>query len=255
MKQKKVQATDFQLENFAPSLVNIRKEKGLTQVQMAELLGIKRSVLANYESGQSFPDYKGFMQIVHKTDKNPIYFYSGLEQRSLREEERGNSIPIIDQMAIAGWPSSFKDPEFYYNQPTVTLPWPEFKSGEFVLIQVAGDSMHPTVFNGDWLFCRHIKSPGDVRFGQVYVLIMREGVVCKRLKKADDPNMITLVSDNLIYDPYEVLGADILGVWEVKYKMTAVLSVPGSNLEGKFESLEKNVAQLKSAILADKKKK
>lgn len=46
------------MATFASRLRDLRLQKGLTQEQLSDALGIGRSALAMYESGQRIPRYK-----------------------------------------------------------------------------------------------------------------------------------------------------------------------------------------------------
>ena len=70
--------------NFGERLRQIRKEKGLTQAEVAKLLSIGESTVSFYESGKRQPDYETLIRLseafkvstdflLGKTDiKNPI---------------------------------------------------------------------------------------------------------------------------------------------------------------------------------------
>jgi transcriptional regulator with XRE-family HTH domain len=70
--------------NFGERLRQIRKEKGLTQAEVAKLLSIGESTVSFYESGKRQPDYETLVRLseafkvstdflLGKTDiKNPI---------------------------------------------------------------------------------------------------------------------------------------------------------------------------------------
>lgn len=48
---------------FSEKLSLIRKSKGYTQEQLAEILGVSRQAVAKWESGQSYPDISNLIQI------------------------------------------------------------------------------------------------------------------------------------------------------------------------------------------------
>lgn len=49
--------------NFGERLRQIRKEKGLTQAEVAKLLSIGESTVSFYESGKRQPDYKTLVRL------------------------------------------------------------------------------------------------------------------------------------------------------------------------------------------------
>jgi len=49
--KKRGMATKEGFETIAQRLVRLRREKGITQVEMAQLLGVSQSVVSDYERG------------------------------------------------------------------------------------------------------------------------------------------------------------------------------------------------------------
>ncbi len=54
--------------SFAENFKNARKATGMTQEQLAEKLGIDRSSIAKYETGNSTPNVKNLQQICEILD-------------------------------------------------------------------------------------------------------------------------------------------------------------------------------------------
>lgn len=51
-------------ETFAQKLISARKNSGYTQNQIAEILKIKRSTLASYETGRTQPDIESLGKLA-----------------------------------------------------------------------------------------------------------------------------------------------------------------------------------------------
>jgi len=81
---------------------------------------------------------------------------------------------------------------------------PVFREAEF-LITVKGSSMIPKYNSGDIVACKHLPL-NDLFFqwNKVYVLDTAQGALIKRVCKGRDENHVTLVSDNVRYDPFEL---------------------------------------------------
>lgn len=63
--------------NFAPRLIKARnemKEKGMSQREFAELIGISKSTIASYETGRTEPDLETLATIAVKTCHTIDYF-------------------------------------------------------------------------------------------------------------------------------------------------------------------------------------
>jgi putative transcriptional regulator len=64
-------------------LIKARKEKGLTQEQLAEMLNYKKSTICNWENGYSIPRLPDAFQTAKLLDKDVNYlFFSHKEQDS-----------------------------------------------------------------------------------------------------------------------------------------------------------------------------
>lgn len=84
--------------SFSERLQGLRKEKGLSQEGLAEILGVSRQAVAKWELGQSYPDIDNLVQLSNK-------FLISLdklvkeEQKCSSKEETIESI-VIDQEAV-----------------------------------------------------------------------------------------------------------------------------------------------------------
>lgn len=52
------------MDSFGERVKSLRKSKGLTQAQLAIILGIKERMLRHYEKGGHKPDYEGLIKIA-----------------------------------------------------------------------------------------------------------------------------------------------------------------------------------------------
>ena len=50
--------------NFAQSLIKIRKENGLTQTKLSELTGIKQQNISRWEAGKNLPNIDEFVRLA-----------------------------------------------------------------------------------------------------------------------------------------------------------------------------------------------
>ena len=77
-----------------------------------------------------------------------------------------------------------------------------YLSGDTKIIRANGDSMTPTVKDGDWVAVREINSWDDIFYGQIYLVITDDYRMIKRIRRyeADETNKVILRSDNEGYD-------------------------------------------------------
>lgn len=60
-------------ESFGDRLKRIRKEKGLTQNQLTDMLGYGYTAISNYEAGRNEPSYEDVVKISKGLGETPNY--------------------------------------------------------------------------------------------------------------------------------------------------------------------------------------
>lgn len=89
-------------------------------------------------------------------------------------------------------------------------------SRDAIVVKTHGDSMLPTVHDGDYVAIRRIDTWDYIMFGNIYVVELPNYRAMKRIRKGSDDNHIILRSDNDDYDDVEVPKADIRSLWVVE---------------------------------------
>ncbi|TXB62734.1 S24 family peptidase [Phaeodactylibacter luteus] len=193
---------------------------------------------------------------------NPVYIYTGegpmfmseqggQELRVLtivtdgQDEERIVHVPVPAQ---AGYAEELTDPTFIQELPTFSLPDYKYKVGTHRAFDVAGDSMEPTLFEGDKVVCSYIEPTlweSSIKDSYVYVIVTRADVVVKRAyNMIKERQCLELRSDNSYYAPYKVSLGDIREVWYVRAKISPFLPSPQNikrYLQEEMESLKDTI--------------
>jgi phage repressor protein C with HTH and peptisase S24 domain len=122
-----------------------------------------------------------------------------------------------------------------------------FKQGTYRAFEIKGDSMLPLV-SGTIIIGEYQENWGDVKTGETYVIISKsDGVVYKRIgNKFKDNKKLKLVSDNPVYEPYEINGEDVLEIWKAKAYISTHMPLPAA--EPTMESLTSMMAQMQRSI-------
>jgi phage repressor protein C with HTH and peptisase S24 domain len=104
---------------------------------------------------------------VEKYKINPVYLYTGEGPMFMTEEEH-NDFRVLTIVASAqedeqivhvpipaqlGYATELGNPKFIQGLPTYTLPDYKYKVGTHRSFDVSGDSMEPTLFEGDKVIC------------------------------------------------------------------------------------------------------
>ena len=182
---------------------------------------------------------------VETFEFNPVYLFSGEgtmfmtgdENRGFRlltvvtDEDNDERIVHVPVPAQAGYAGEVLDVEFFEELPTYTLPDYKYKSGTHRSFDVQGDSMEPTLFEGDKVICSFVEPgnwPTTLKDNYVYVIVTRGDVVVKRLFTHFDENerLLELRSDNEFYEPYRVPVGDVREIWYVRAKISPFLPSP-----------------------------
>ena len=83
--------------------------------------------------------------------------------------------------------------------------------------------MMPALNPGDWVLARAVESLDTVRPSKMYVVVLEDSVMVKKVIQYPMNNRLTLQSINPNYEPYEVHAYQIQELWEVSSKITVVL--------------------------------
>ena len=147
----------------------------------------------------------------------------GLPSRSLDERSFAGrlNITLVPNRAMAGYALEHQDDRFLADLPKFSIP---HLDGNLIAFEITGDSMYPTITNGDIVVCEPLERGDPLRDNNVYVVVT-DVVVAKRIQQIRDEqavNQLRLISDNSsVYKPYEVDLEDIRQILKVKCRLTS----------------------------------
>ncbi|MFZ4262218.1 XRE family transcriptional regulator [Sphingobacterium sp. HJSM2_6] len=257
------------MSNISSNLKFLRKKKGLTQQQFADLMEIKRASVGAYEEDRAEPKYELLKKIAefyelsmdelandviddkwkptHKSNASNLRVLSVTVDAQDRE-----NIELVPVKASAGYLNGYGDPEFVKELPKFSLPI--FSQGTYRAFEIKGDSMLPLP-SGSLVICEYVENWHDIKVGSTYVVVSgNDGIVYKRIgQKFKEDKGLKLVSDNKSYDPYWIEPNDLLEVWKAKAFVSTELPEP--NPEPTLEGLSAMMAQMQKTIssVVDKK--
>jgi len=184
------------------------KQKGIGVQRVSDDLGIARNTI--YYHLNRNPIDKEFISKIGELykidfstsviDKLPNWGNIG-EQLGQIQEPPAKYLPtkIGGGIPMYNVPASASDVEMYQDERDVQiigyLNMPGAVIGSFSL-PVHGHSMYPTLENGNWCVVRPIKETSDIDWGEIYFVQYGDYRVFKRLLKGDNPDTVTLWSDN-----------------------------------------------------------
>ncbi len=189
----------------------LKGDRNITVDQLNKLFEIYH-INANYLFGLSD-------ELFQSDYENDIGFPSHSIKR-LNDAGRKN-ISLVPEKVLAGYATQHQDPKFLDALVHFSIPGQE---GELIAFEISGDSMMPTITNGDLVVCEKVERGEPLRDNQVYVVVT-DVVVAKRiqqLRKGNQLQQLRLISDNnKVYQPYTVELEEVQQILRVKCRLTS----------------------------------
>lgn len=227
---------------LASNLRFLRKQKGITQNDLADQLDVQRTMISAYEDGRSEPKLATLTKLCeilevgveelldHDIEK---LGRKALQKRGINiltiaaDDSDKENITLVGQKASAGYLNGYADPVYMETLPQFHLPNLS-RQATYRAFELAGDSMLPLI-PGTIVIGAYVEQLKQIKSGRTYVLVTQtEGVVYKRVfNYLEENGKLFLVSDNDLYKPYEVKGEDVLEIWEAKAFISTDFPNPG----------------------------
>jgi phage repressor protein C with HTH and peptisase S24 domain len=157
-----------------------------------------------------------------------------------------DNMVLVNAKAAAGYPQNIQDTSWYKQLPAFDLPIPEFRNATYRGFQVEGDSMLPNLKPGEWVLAKAVEHIDDVSPNKMYVVVLQDAVLVKKIEKKPNSNNITLVSLNETYPPYEIKPFQIQEIWQVGSKIT--FGEDATTEKGLLKELMASMDELKNQI-------
>ncbi len=210
------------------NLKYLRKLRGWTQEEFAQKLNIKRSLIGAYEEERADPrlDVLEIIADIFKLSLDELllkdlsntsnsYWMKRRQQKLGTSSADRNIIHFVPVKAAAGYLAGYADSEFIDELNTFTLPM--LSGGNYRAFEIIGDSMLPTP-SGSIIVGEKMLNLEDVKTNTACIVVSKtEGIVYKRVVKNNKTkNKVTLVSDNPVYQPYQVNAEDVAEIWSAQ---------------------------------------
>ena len=168
----------------------LRKEKGLSQKELADLIPVNQTAVSQWDRGITYPSSNAIKRLCQIFEK-PSDIFLEIETKAT-PKEKGFKIPVFGNVA-AGIPISAIEDIVDFEEISEELA----SKGEYFGLVIKGDSMEPRMTTGDVVIVRSQQTAetGDIAI----VLIDGENATCKKIKKT--PEGVMLISLNPTYEP------------------------------------------------------
>jgi Peptidase S24-like len=130
------------------------------------------------------------------------------------------NITLVPERATAGYATALDTPQYLQDFSKFSIPNLE---GTLIAFEISGDSMMPTITNGDMVVCEALERGEPIRDNQVYVVVT-DVVVAKRIQQIKTGSVVKemrLISDNDRYQPYTVSPEEVRQILRVKCRLTS----------------------------------
>lgn len=245
-------------ETTLKRFTEVRRDLGHTQAEFAKLLGISNTT-ADIERGRTKLSGKVVAELLKQFKINPLWLFGETTEKYL-ETSKTSVIPkvvtvdnsdnenmvLVNAKAAAGYPQNIQDTSWYRQLPAFDLPIPEFRNATYRGFQVEGDSMLPNLRPGEWVLARAIEHIDHVSANKMYVVVLQDSVMVKKVERRPNSNNITLISLNETYPPYEIKPFQIQEIWEVSSKLT--FNLEATTERGLLKQLQQSMEELKQQV-------
>jgi len=236
--------------------IEIRRDLGYTQAEFAKLLGISNTT-ADIERGRTKLSGKVVVELLRQFKINPLWLFGESENKNLATSNTSvipkvvtvdssdqENMVLVNAKAAAGYPQNIQDTSWYKELPAFDLPLPEFRNSTYRGFQVEGDSMLPNLKPGEWVLAKAIDHIDEVNPNKMYVVVLEDAVLVKKVIRKPNSNNVTLVSLNETYPQYEIKPFQIQEIWQVNSKIT--FGVDATTETGLLKQLQESMEELKS---------
>jgi repressor LexA len=172
-------------------LKRLREERGISQAQLANDLGVRQSTVGMWESGKNRPQQSTLVMIANYFNVSVDYLINEDDIQN-NSATKGVKIPVLGRVA-AGVPITAVEEILGEEEITAHLA----KTGDFFALQLKGSSMEPRMRDGDIVIVRQQE---DVETGDIAIVMVNgDDATCKRVDK--HKNGVSLISFNPSYPP------------------------------------------------------
>jgi repressor LexA len=186
----------------------LRKSKGMSLEQLAELVGTSRQTVHRYENGTitNIPHDK-IEALAKALDTTPARLMGWEEEREISSFNDNNikslksvktkKLPLLGNVAC-GEPIFASEEHDYYTTVGAEI-------GADFCLKAKGDSMiNARIFDGDTLF---VKKQETVDDGEIAVVLIDDEATVKRVYFDRENGILTLIPENPTYKPMRYMGS------------------------------------------------
>lgn len=180
--------------NLSTRLKEYRTQKGMTQADVAQEIGVSRATIINWEKGVTTPNHHEIKQLSNVFDIDLTMFHV---ERTMSDnvEQR---IPFYDAVAVGG-ASMLADQNPVSDAAEMINPGTWFRTAQGAL-RVYGHSMFPKYPAGCIIAFKNGTDMSVIHYGEDYVIELEDRRIVKRVQKSKQAEHIQVNSYNTMKD-------------------------------------------------------
>lgn len=171
-----------------------RRDKGLTQKRLGEMMGVSDTAVSKWESNTNIPDIEQVTRLAEILEKDIKFFASDSWIADMRKVGGDSAfLPVIGEIACGAPILATQNVEYYKEVLKQGLP-----NGELFYLIARGDSMEPRIFDGDSVL---IRIQPSVENGEIAAVQLEDDTKATLKRVQYSNGDIVLTSFNPNYPP------------------------------------------------------
>lgn len=180
----------------------LRLQKGLTQVQLAEMVGISNNLYNKYEKKDVRPPYETLVKLASALNTSLSVL---LDEIAVFPSEAVIDFPVIGSVR-AGMGGNVVSEETGEIR-SVAASAVHGRADDYFVLRVRGDSMYPDIMDGD---CVLVKKTESVESGSMAVVLYDgDYATVKWVRYVEGEDWVDLIPNNPTFPPTRISGADL----------------------------------------------
>ena len=177
---------------FGTRIKELRKQKKLTQKQLADRINVDCSSVTKWETGKANPDFEKQKFLADFFNVSIDYLLGRETTPQSADTKKGIRIPVLGNVA-AGIPIEAIEDIIDYEEISEDMA----SRGQYFGLKIKGSSMEPRIKEGDVVI---VREQPEVESGDVaIVLVNGDSATCKKVVINDGG--LTLIPFNPTYEP------------------------------------------------------
>lgn len=234
---------------------NLRKKNNFSQTYIAEKLFISQAAYSLIESSQNGIAVEHIITLSKLYDVTTDFILKG-EKFWVRISSKNGFMPMVKATAHAGFINNLHEHHIYEETDYYRIPGYN-PTKDHKLFEVEGESMSPTLLEGDVVICQSFAKVEHIIDGSLVLLVTNNGVYIKRIHWSQDKSILHLEADNanVKEGKKEIAREEVLQAMAVKGKISNIL-IPHHQIAstGKIQSLEDSIEFIKKELYQMNKK-